>query len=109
MRAARLRRIVEHDLKPLQLSFPLWWVLYAIRKLTAEKGRAVSQKKISLHTQIDKNTVSQLIRALSARALIYRDLAWPFPGYRIRLSPKGESLLAEAERLLDRFELFPPP
>lgn len=93
LRAARVRRAVEAELRPYGISFALWRVLYATRQLGQQAHDAVSQQEIALATDLDKSTVSYLMRLLSDRGLVDRGpdgFAW---AYRIRLTRKGAALL----------------
>ncbi|MEO8905100.1 MAG: MarR family transcriptional regulator [Polyangiaceae bacterium] len=94
MRAARVRRAVEADLRPHGISFALWWVLYVTDWLSRQAQDAVSQQEIVLATELDKSTVSYLMRVLSDRGLVDRGPDGRSWAWRIWPTDKGTRLLA---------------
>lgn len=96
MRANRARRRIESTLRPHDLSFPLWWLLYVTAELIHETSDAVSQQTICLRTDLDKATVSYLIGVLSARGLVDRGPEFGGNAYRIWLTKHGKALLTRS-------------
>ena len=100
MRAARVRRAVEAELRPHGISFALWWVLYVTDWLSQQAQDAVSQQEIVLATELDKSTVSYLMRVLSDRGLVDRGpdgLSW---AWRIWPTDRGTRLLSTSTAAL---------
>ena len=101
MEATRARQRTERTLSPYGLSFPLWWVLYATDELIRETSDAVGQRAVSCRTGLDKATVSYLMGVLAERSLVDRGPQFGGTSYRIWLTKKGETLLAQASRAVE--------
>jgi len=101
MLASRIRQRAEATLRAYDLSFPLWWVLYTTEQLIRETSDAVSQRAVSRRTQLDKATVSYLMGVLAARSLVDRGPEFGGTSYRIWLTTKGETLLAQASQAIE--------
>jgi DNA-binding MarR family transcriptional regulator len=65
------RGFVEETLKPFDLTHPQFVVLAATAWLT-RKGDYVSQIDISTSTELDPNTISQVLRGLETKGFIKR-------------------------------------
>jgi DNA-binding MarR family transcriptional regulator len=102
LQAARFRRLLELELRPHSLSFPLWWVLHTTEQLIHETGDAVSQHDVALRTELDKNTLSYLMGVLADRTLVDRGPDAFDRRYRIWLTKKGERLLTESRTAVER-------
>ena len=70
--AMRWRRRVEKALAQSGLTFTQWLVLEATAVLVVETGDAVSQNQISARTELDRNTISQVMRTLERKQLVSR-------------------------------------
>lgn len=101
MHANRVRQRAEAVLRAYDLSFPLWWVLYATEQLIRETSDAISQRAVSRHTNLDKATVSYLMGVLAKRSLVDRGPEFGGTSYRIWLTEKGEILLAQSSQAMD--------
>jgi DNA-binding MarR family transcriptional regulator len=101
LRATQARQRAEATLRAFDLSFPLWWVLYATDELIHEVSDAVSQRAVARHTQLDKATVSYLMGILAERSLVDRGPEFGGTSYRIWLTKKGEALLARASQAIE--------
>jgi DNA-binding MarR family transcriptional regulator len=101
MSATRARQRAEATLGRHNLSFPLWWVLYAADELICETSDAVSQRMISRRTGLDKATVSYLMGVLAERGLVDRGPEFGGTSYRIWLTKKGETLLAQSSLAIE--------
>ena len=102
MQANRARRELERELQRHDLSFSLWWVLYATHRLIVDTGDAVSQRDVSLRTELDKATISYLMGVLSERGLVDRAPAFGWLSYRIWVTSKGEALLLRVRESIER-------
>ena len=101
MRATEARQRAEAVLRAFHLSFPLWWVLYVTDQLIRETSDAVSQRAVSLHTKVDKATVSYLMGVLAERSLVDRGPEFGGNSYRIWLTKEGEVLLAQSSLAIE--------
>jgi DNA-binding MarR family transcriptional regulator len=70
--AMHWRRVIEAELTDLDLTPAQWLVLDALSKLIATQGDAVSQAKVAAHLEMDRATVSQIMRLLDHRGLVSR-------------------------------------
>lgn len=97
--AWRWRREVEHELKPLELTFTQWLVLDATASAIAELkdgDHAVSQKAVADVCELDAMTVSQVMGTLSLRGLVDRGPSASGPAYRILVTARGLRTLQNA-------------
>ena len=101
MLATRIRQRAEATLRAYDLSFPLWWVLYTTEQLIRETSDAVSQRAVSHRTQLDKATISYLMGVLAERSLVDRGPEFGGTSYRIWLTTKGETLLAQSSQAIE--------
>jgi len=102
MQAARVRRAVEAELRQHRISFALWWVLYVTDSLVRDSQDAVSQQAIALATELSRSTVSYLMSALSARALVSRGPDGLDYGYRIFTTAQGRAMVEATQSALAR-------
>jgi DNA-binding MarR family transcriptional regulator len=88
--AFRWRRAVEKELAPLGLTLTQWLVLTATEELVRETGDAVNQNAIAARTELDRMTISQVMKTLAARAWVERGPDASGRAYRIGLTRRGE-------------------
>jgi len=97
----RWRRRVELELQRLGLSFAQWLVLDCIAALHCETDDAVSQLQVGQRLELDKATISQLMKRLDERALIDRAPAYPTHENRIYLHGEGERLARQGRAIVE--------
>jgi len=97
----RWRRRVELELERLGLSFAQWLVLDCIAALRRETNDAVSQLQVGQRLELDKSTISQLMKRLDERALIDRAPAYPTRENRIYLHGEGERLARQGRVIVE--------
>ncbi len=84
------RREAEKELAEVELTLTQWMVLDATRSLVVSTKDAVSQADVALQTEIDRMTVSQVMRNLEKADLVDRGPAADGRAYRIILTARGE-------------------
>jgi DNA-binding MarR family transcriptional regulator len=84
------RRQAEKELAGIELTLSQWIVLDAARTLVQSTEDAVSQNDVALHTEIDRMTVSQVMRNLEKANLVDRGPDADGRAYRIYVTEKGE-------------------
>jgi DNA-binding MarR family transcriptional regulator len=98
--AWRWRRCVEKELAPLGLTLTQWLVLEALQSLLREAVGGVNQNAIAARTELDRMTVSQVMKALVARTWVSRGPETRGRAYRVELTRRGEKIArAAAERV----------
>lgn len=97
MAAWRWRRNVEAALRGVELTFTQWFVLDGVARAQAAQRDAVSQSDVARTTELDRMTISQVMRALVELDLVDRGPSASGPTYRIVLSRRGTQVLREAE------------
>lgn len=100
LEAMRWRRQIEKLLEPFELTLARWLVLEATDELVRETDEAVNQSAVAARCELDRTTVSQVMRTLDEQGLIDRAPANTLPAYRIRLTPKGRTLCTKVRRRL---------
>ena len=100
LEAMRWRRQIEELLEPFELTLARWLVLEATDELVRETKDAVNQSAVAARCELDRMTVSQVMRTLDEQGLIDRGPAIAPPAYRIWLTPKGKSLCGKVRRRL---------
>lgn len=103
--AMRWRRVVEHELAQIRLTFTQWLVLDATETLISESGDAVSQMAVAAHIELDQMTVSRVMSTLSDRSLVSREPGFGSPAYRIWLTSNGEAAVAAGRSLVEAASL----
>jgi DNA-binding MarR family transcriptional regulator len=98
--ALRWRRQVEGELGD-NFTFTQWLVLDAAQVAIAEAGDAVSQNAVAARAEIDKMTVSQVMRTLEERGLVERGPNQGGPAYRISVTAKGRRALVDGRSRVD--------
>lgn len=96
-RAWRWRRAVESELRSLELTFTQWLVLDATSRAIATERDAVSQSDVARTCELDRMTVSQVMKTLAERGLVDRGPSAEGPAYRIFLTQRGEQTVRRAE------------
>ncbi len=100
LRAARFRRCVQRELRPLDLTFAQWRFLDAVDRLVRERRDAVSQLDLVGRAEIDENTTSALMARLRDKGFVDYNLdAWGVC-YRILLSDRARKALRAARRIV---------
>jgi len=100
LEAMRWRRQVEKGLEAFELTLTRWLVLEATDELVGETKDAVNQSAVAARCELDRMTVSQVMRTLDEQGLINREPASSPPAYRIRLTPKGTKLCGKVRKRL---------
>jgi DNA-binding MarR family transcriptional regulator len=95
--AWRWRRRVEAALRDVGLTFTQWLVLDAAERAVEAQRDAVNQSDVSRTTELDRMTVSQVMRSLSELGMVDRGPSASGPAYRIFLTRKGKHALREAQ------------
>jgi DNA-binding MarR family transcriptional regulator len=93
--AMRWRRGVEALTTPAGLTFTQWLVLDAIRELFDETEDASIQNEIASWIELDRTTVSQVVRRLLQKGLVDRDVDYRGKAWRVYVTDCGATLLAE--------------
>jgi DNA-binding MarR family transcriptional regulator len=93
--AMRWRRTVERVTMQAGITFTQWLVLDAIRELFAETGDASIQNEISVRVELDRSTVSVVMRALESKELVSRGIDIVGTAWRTFLTKRGVSLLGD--------------
>lgn len=96
LRAWRWRRVVEEALRISELTFTQWLVLDGTARSVAAARDAVSQSDVARRIELDRMTVSQVIRTLVERGLVDRGPSASGPALRLILTRKGRQVLLEA-------------
>jgi len=94
------RRRVEAALRGVELTFTQWFVLDGVARAEAMQRDAVSQSDVARATELDRMTVSQVMKILVDRDLVDRGPSASGPTYRIILSRRGAQVLREAEEAI---------
>ena len=84
------RREVEQGLAGLELTLAQWIVLDATRSLVESTKDAVSQADVAKHTEMDRMTISQVMRNLDRSGLVDRGPSLDARAWRIILTARGE-------------------
>lgn len=98
--AMRWRRQIEELLQPFELTFARWLVLEATDELVREQDEPVTQSAVAARCELDKMTVSQVMRTLTERGLVDRGPAFGRPAYRLLLTPAGKKIAAKVRARL---------
>jgi DNA-binding MarR family transcriptional regulator len=92
--AMRWRRAVDLELGSIDLTFTQWLVLDAADELVRETEDAVSQNAIAARTELDKMTISVVVRTLEKRGWVDRAPAVGRPALRVLLTAQGKRVVA---------------
>src|SRR4051812_48872442 len=99
--AWRWRRAVEAELRALGLTFTQWFVLDATAQALRLEQDAVSQNQIAQNSELDRQTISQVMHALAELGLVDRAPDYTGRAYRIFLTTQGQRVLQRANALLE--------
>ena len=105
--AWRWRRAVESELRPLGLTFSQWFVLDATAQALHLEQDAVSQNQVAQNTELDRQTISQVMHTLDQLGLVSRAPDHTGRAYRIFLTTKGERTLQRANVLVETVPAVP--
>jgi DNA-binding MarR family transcriptional regulator len=94
--AMRWRRAVEGELSEIGLTFTQWLVLEATHELSEESGDAVNQSEVARRLELDRMTVSQVMRSLERQGLVDRGPATAPPALRIWATDAGRKAISKA-------------
>jgi DNA-binding MarR family transcriptional regulator len=94
--AMRWRRAVEGELSEIGLTFTQWLVLEATHELSEESGEAVNQSEVARRLELDRMTVSQVMRTLERQGLVDRGPAMAPPALRIWATDAGRRAISKA-------------
>jgi DNA-binding MarR family transcriptional regulator len=97
--ALRWRRSVEKELVEIGLTFTQWLVLEATHGVILETGDAVNQNDVSQRAEVDRMTVSQVMRTLAKKGFVDRGPDLSGRGYRILLTRTGRNILKQGTAL----------
>ena len=98
--AWRWRRSVEAALRDLELTFTQWFVLEGVARAEAAAHDAVSQSDVARATELDRMTVSQVMKTLVERSLVDRGPSASGPTYRLIVTRLGKQLLRQADEAI---------
>lgn len=98
--AWRWRRSVEAALRDLELTFTQWFVLDGVARAQAAARDAVSQSDVARATELDRMTVSQVMRTLVERSLVDRGPSASGPTYRLIVTRQGKQVLRQADEAI---------
>jgi DNA-binding MarR family transcriptional regulator len=87
--AWRWRRAVEKELLAIDLTLTQWLVLDALRTLLAEAEGGVNQNAVAARTELDRMTISQVMKALVTKGWASRSPEPSGRAYCVKLSRRG--------------------
>jgi DNA-binding MarR family transcriptional regulator len=93
--ATRWRRRAEAALSDAGLTLSQWMVLDALSELIAETEDAVSQNEVCERVELDRATISAVMRRLEKKQLVSRGIDLTGRAWRIFLTPRAEVLLRQ--------------
>jgi DNA-binding MarR family transcriptional regulator len=105
LKAVRWRRKVEAALAPTGLTFTQWFVLEAIRELHEETDEDPIQNEIAMRVELDRATVSPIIRHLGHKGLLNRGVDRHFAAWSVTLEARAEGLLRDYRQRIDELSL----
>ena len=93
----RWQRAVDTALRPLELTHTQYLVLASAARAIAERGDAVAQLAIAESAELDRATVSALVRKLEDRGLLDRGIdGEDGRRWRVTLTQRGRRMLEKA-------------
>jgi len=98
--AMRWRRTVEGELKSVGLTFTQWLVLEATQDVSDEADGAVNQSAVARYLELDRMTVSQVMRTLERQRMVHREPAARPPAFRLVVTETGKKALSKARTRL---------
>ncbi len=99
--AMRWRRKVEQALAAVDLTFTQWLLLDCANELIREKGDAISQSELAARSEVDRMTVSQVLKTLESRDCIDRGPALEGRAYRVWVTPRGRTAARKGRALVE--------
>jgi MarR family transcriptional regulator, organic hydroperoxide resistance regulator len=101
--AMRWQRAIDAALRPLELTHTQYLVLAGAASAIREQGDAVAQRAIAESAELDRATISVLVRKLEDRGLLDRGPhATDGRRWRVILTQRGRRLLEKATALVER-------
>lgn len=95
------RRQLEAVLAGVGITFTEWLVLDALRELIAERDDAVSQNDVARRLELNRMTVSGVMRGLERKGLVSRGIDMSGRAWRVFLNAKADVLLREIAPALE--------
>jgi DNA-binding MarR family transcriptional regulator len=99
--AMRWRRRAERALAAFDLTITQWFVLLAAQAVVEETGDATTQNAVAEWAELDRVTVSQVMRVLEQKGLVDRGPHAERIAYRLRVTPRGARVLSGASSAVD--------
>jgi DNA-binding MarR family transcriptional regulator len=93
----RWRRSVDAVLTAAGLTFTQWLVLDALQELIEETGDAVSQNEVCARVELDRSTVSAVMRLLQEKQLVSRGIDITGRAWRVFLHGRASAILQACE------------
>jgi DNA-binding MarR family transcriptional regulator len=98
----RWQRAIDVALRPLDLTHTQYLVLASAAGAIREQGDAVTQNAIARSAELDRATISNLVRKLEARGLLDRGMdATDGRRWRVILTQRGQRMLEKATSLVE--------
>ena len=91
----RWQRSVENAVVESGLTFTQWLVLDATGQLIEETGDAVSQNDVARRLELDRMTISRVMRVLERKRLVSRGIDLTGRAWRVFLCEEAEALLRD--------------
>lgn len=98
----RWRRRAERGLAAFDLTITQWFVLLAAQAVVQETGDATTQNAVAEWAELDRVTVSQVVRVLEQKGLVGRGPHAERIAYRLRVTPRGARVLSGASSAVDK-------
>ncbi|HEY6555923.1 MAG TPA: hypothetical protein VI072_01565 [Polyangiaceae bacterium] len=99
--AMRWRRRADRALAAFDLTITQWFVLLAAQAVVQQTGDATTQNAVAEWGELDRVTVSQVMRVLEQKGLVDRGPHAERIAYRLRVTPRGARLLSGASSAVD--------
>lgn len=103
----RWRRGLEAVVAPAGLSFTQWLVLEALRQLISETGDAVNQNEVARRLELDRMTISAVMRRLEQKQWVDRASDLTGRAWRIFLTRRAAALLRQQSAEIEALSLRP--
>jgi DNA-binding MarR family transcriptional regulator len=94
--AMRWRRRAERTLTAFDLTITQWFVLLATQVVVQETGDATTQNAVAEWAELDRATVSTVMRVLEQKGLVDRGPHAERIAYRLWVTPRGVRILSGA-------------
>jgi DNA-binding MarR family transcriptional regulator len=100
--AMRWQRAIDAALRPIDLTHTQYLVLASTARVIREQRDAVAQIAIAQSAELDRVTVSHLVRKLEARGLLDRGVdGTDARKWRVILTQRGERTLEKATAIVE--------